>query len=190
MKKQRRQILLLCILLILFLGGYFILRTYNQHEKEKEANNMEEQKIYVLNLKKEDIQKISYTYEGVNYTFMREEDHWIYAADTSVPINKSNMELMAGNAALIIAEEKIEAVPDLEQYGLSVPANTIQIETLDQIYHLYIGDYNTTIGKYYVYIDDPTTVYTVESNYITSFNKSLEDVTDKTEVTESVETTE
>ena len=190
MKKQRRQILLLLFLLIVVLGGYFLLRTYNQHEKEKEANNIEEQKIYVLNLKKDDIQKISYSYEGVNYTFMRDGDHWIYAADTSVPINKSNMELLASSASIIMAEEKIESVTDLEQYGLAVPANTIQIETSDQSYYFYIGDYNTTIGKYYVYTDDPTTVYTVKSNYVTCFNKSLEDVTDKTDVTESVETTE
>lgn len=187
MDKQKKQILILILLLVVVVVGYFGLKVFNQKQKEKEANEKQASKVYVLSLNKDDIQKISYTYDGIDYTFQRDGDKWIYPTDTSVVINKTNLELMAGSASKIEAVETIENVTDLEQYGLSEPVKTIEIATDEKTYCLYVGDYNTTISKYYVYLDDPSTVYTVYSNSVTCFNKTLDDVKEKTEETESVE---
>lgn len=176
MQKQKKQMIFLLVLLVALVGGYFGLKAYNSHVAAKEAKQEEENRILALDIDPADIQSIAYDYEETSYLFTREGYGWIYPEDTSVSIRKTAIETMAEKAASIIAVEKIEGVTNLEEYGLTEPAQIIEIITENHTYTIAVGDYNETIGKYYIYVDDTSVVYTIESGLVNSFSKNLENV--------------
>lgn len=195
MKKQKRQMILLLVLLVVCVGGYFGLQAYNRHTAEQEAALEEAEKLMAIDISAEDIQSMTYDYEGVTYTFTRDGENWIYPGDTSIDIKETVVETMAARAASVEAYEKIEGVTDLEQYGLDNPTSSAQLITEDHTYTICIGDYNSTISKYYMYVDDTDVVYTVGATIASNFYKDLEDVKEEEveeETTEEVaeETTE
>lgn len=176
MGKQKKQMIILLILLAAALCGYFGLRAGSRKAAQEEADAAEAAKIKAMDIERDDIQSISYEYMGVTYSFEHDGEEWSYPDDTSVSIRKSALDNLADNAAQIVAEEKIENVTDLEQYGLADPTITAKITTADHTFTICIGDYNSMVGKYYLYVDDPSVVYTVSSVAATNFNKDLDDV--------------
>ncbi|MGN1147605.1 MAG: DUF4340 domain-containing protein [Lachnospiraceae bacterium] len=185
MKKQKMQMLVLLVLLVVFVGGYFGLKAYNSYAADREAAQEEENKLYALNIDKETIQSMTWEYQGVTYTFEKVGEDWTYPEDESLTVNTTTLNAMAGRAAQIEAGEKIEGVTDLEQYGLAEPSVTAQVVTADHTYTICIGNYNSTISQYYLYVDDASTVYTVGATAGGNFNMDLEDV-----IVEEEETTE
>lgn len=176
MKKQKKQLILLLILTIILICGYFSMRGVNAYLTEKEKQQEESSKIMVMDMTAEDVLSMSYCYEGERYTFKRNEEEWIYAADESIDVKESVLDGMAGHAAQIEASEIIEEVSNLEQYGLSEPSNEIEIVTEQRTYTIYAGNYNEIIGKNYIYIDNPSTVYVVSTSVVDAFEKGLDDV--------------
>lgn len=188
MRKQKKQLIILIVILALLAVGYFVLRSYNEKEKVRIANENTSNQIYALNLSVDNVQKITYSYQGVEYEYKKEGDIWVYPKDTSITLKQDSVNQIVKNAAQLIADEEIDNVTDLEQYGLAEPANTIKIVTSDKEYLIHIGNYNSTISKYYIYTDDPTIVYTVGSSSITCYDKSVEDLTEEPSETEPYET--
>lgn len=186
MKKQKKQMFILLMMLFILAAGYFGLKAYNKNAANKQDDIMEN--ISVMGLEAGSVQGFTYTYEGETYTFEKEGDDWIYTADSAVDIREVTLNLMAQRIEEMTTEDVIENVTDLEQYGLAEPSQTVEIVTADHTYTLCIGNYNSTISRYYIYVDDETTVYTVSSAIATNFQKSLDDV--KEEAEEEVETIE
>lgn len=56
------------------------------------------------------------------------------------------------------------------------PSNEVEIVTEGRTYTLYMGNYNDIIGMYYIYVDDPSTVYVVTASVVNSFETGLEDI--------------
>ena len=190
MKKQKRQMVVLLVLLVVCVGGYFGLQAYNRHTEEQEAALEEAEKLMAMDISAEDIQSMTYDYEGVTYTFTRDGENWIYPEDTTIDIRETVVETMAVRAASVEAYEKIEGVTDLAQYGLDSPESTAQLVTADHTYTICIGDYNSTISKYYMYVDNADVVYTVGATIASNFYKDLEDVKEEEVEEETTEETE
>lgn len=185
MKKQRRQMILLLVLLTALIGGFFGLKQYNRVQSELPE---EEDSITVVDMNRDDIIKFSYNCEGETYEFVKEEDTWYYAEDKSLNIDQSSIALRTMKMAPLVAEQVIENVTDMTRYGLDEPSKTLQFETATESVILYVGDYNSVSKVYYVCKSSENTVYTVLSPNVTVFNYTLEDLIEEEEVEATEET--
>ena len=180
MNKQSKQLLILLIVLVLLVAGFFGLKQYNKVQSEK---GEEDTKITVVDVNKDDIVKLSYVYEGQTYTFEKQDGTWYYADDHSLNVTQYKIGNMATMVAPLKAQQVLENVTDMTQYGLAQPERTIQFETADASYIFEVGDYNSVAGVRYICEPSGTTVYAVDSGVISIFDKSLDDVVETTEET-------
>lgn len=192
MKKQKRQMLILLGILVLLGAGFFAVRQYNQNQS---LQPQEETGITVVDIQADEIVSFSYDYEDVTYSFEKEEDTWYAAEDHSLNLVQSSVSYMLTDVAPLIADQVIENVTDMSQYGLAEPSRTISFETASESYIFYVGDYNDVSGVYYICKPSETTVYVVPALTVNGFNYTLEDlieeeVSTETEETAAAETTE
>ncbi len=178
MKKSIRFLCLIVVFLVL-LAACIGLQKYN----ESRENIVTETGITVVDVEKEDIIRISYDYEGETYSFEKEDGTWYYAPDHSLELTQMFISSMAGIVAPLTAEQSIEDVRDMTQYGLAEDVRTIRFETEAASYIFEVGSYNAVSDVYYVRKPSDTTVYVIPSLTINAFNKSLEDVVVETEET-------
>ena len=183
MKKQKIQMLVLLAILVVLAAGFLGIRQYNQMQSEEPQ---EETGITVVDIAAEDIVRFSYDYEYVTYTFEKEEDTWYAAEDHSLNLVQTSVNSMITDVAPFIAEQVIENVTDMSQYGLAQPARTISFETASESYIFYVGDFNDVSSVYYLCRPSETTVYVVPALTVNRFNRTLEELVEEEE--ESTET--
>lgn len=184
MKKQKRQLLIMLLALVVLGGGYFGLRQYNKVQSEKVEESDE---TVLVTLEKEDIIRFTYDYNDVVYTFEKNDDTWYYADQPDWNLTQYRLTNIASKLAALTPKETITGVTDLSQYGLDDPAKTVTFETETDSYTFYAGDYNDIISVYYICMaGDDSTVYTVSAAYVTVFNLNPEDIIEE----EEEETTE
>ena len=182
MKKQQKTLFLLVLVLVLLVGGYFGLIKYNEWSARKEST--EEVMIAVTELEQESITGISYDYEGETISLVKDGETWVYEDDTSLTIEQSTVETMAKRMAAIEAQQVIEGVTDMEQYGLGDGARKVTVTTTDTTYSFLIGDYNSTATVYYWGVEGDSTVYVVDGVNVSCFNHGLEDLIEEVEEAE------
>jgi len=178
MKKQRKQFLLMLLVLLVVTGGYFGLRYYNENAVTEEPAVETE---YVVSIEKDSIQHISYSYEDVEYAFTKDGEEWIYDMDSSVNIDSYYINLMETRCEGLTVKEKIENVTDMSQYGLAEPERYFAFETAEGTYTFYIGDRNTISYGYYICEPESNTIYLVDNLVGTAFSKTLEDLIEEEE---------
>lgn len=179
MKKQQRQMLMLLGLLAAVVAGFFGLKQYNKVQSELPEEK--EESITIVDMNRDDIVKFSYDYEGVTYSFVKEEDTWYYAEDRSLNIDQSSIGLKTMKVCPLEAEQVIENVTDMTQYGLDEPSKTLQFETATESVILYVGNYNAVSKVYYMCKPSESTVYTVLTPNVTVFDYALEDLIEEEE---------
>lgn len=180
MGKQKKHMFILLLLLLLLIGGYFGLQAYHDWCERKETEKERQESIFLTDYESEEILSLSYDYEGRVYLFERNGEEWIYPQDPGINIDEDSLEDMAECIAKVAAEEKIENVTDLSQYGLDNPSRTVAFTAPDGEHVLYLGDYNSVISRYYMYTEgDNTVVYTVNANIYNAFSKDLESLTEE-----------
>ncbi len=180
MKKQKIQLIVLLIVLIACIGGYFGASAYS---KKKQAEEEKEESYTALALG-EDAEVTGITVSGAeaSYALVKEDDTWKFADNADAKVTESSVTTMTEDLAEITGDNEIADVTDFAQYGLDDPQLTIQFTLSDGTGHtVKIGDKNSTISRYYLQVDDSTTVYTVTSTLYSTFNKTVEDLTDTSE---------
>lgn len=165
--------LVLVLALALLVAAFFGLKQYNKTQSEK---GEEETGEVVVDIDKDDVIKLTYDYEGETYTFEKVDDTWYYAEDHSQKITQFLIGNMTSMVAPLKAEQIIENVTDMSQFGLAEPSRTISFETADASYIFEVGDLNSVSKVYYLRQPSETTVYAVQSGVVSIFNKTLEDV--------------
>jgi len=185
MKKQKKQLIFLVILLVVLCGAYFGAEAYNKHAEQKEAEAELAGKKYLVQVDAADITAISYDYNEEICSFVKEEEVWVAENDKTLSIKQSSLESMAEKLAVLEVQDVVEGVTDLEQYGLTEPAKTIQFIAGDTEYEILQGTYNPTASVYYVCdASDLSVVYTVQTTALISFNHGMDSLVETAEVTE------
>lgn len=182
MKKQKIQMLVLLAILVVLAAGFLGIRQYNQMQSEEPQ---EETGITVVDIAVEDIVRFSYDYEDVTYTFEKEEDTWYAAEDHSLNLVQTSVNSMITDVGPLVAEQVIENVTDMSQYGLAQPSRTISFETASESYIFYVGDFNDVSSVYYLCRPSETTVYVVPALTVNRFNRTLEELVEEEESTET-----
>ena len=178
MRKQRIQLFLLLLVLALLIAGFLGLQRYNEMQAAKPE---EETEITVLDVSRDDIVSFRYDYEGVVYSFEKEEDTWYYTEDRSLTIDQTTILVMLNRVAPLTAKQELGQVSDLSQYGLDEPLRTVTYATSDQTYTIQIGDFNSVASVYYLKLAEDNTVYTVANPVKTVFDKDAEDWVEEVE---------
>lgn len=185
MQKQKKQFIILCVILVAFCGIFFGLRAFNKHQDEKKAKEEEAEKITAVSLSVDDVTEFSYQYNGAEIAFVKEDDTWYSKDDRERKITQSAISSMLSSAGTVTASQKLEAPENISEYGFDTPLNVIRLKTGDQETTITIGMYNSITSQYYLMVSGDENVYLVENSIYTAFQKSLEDVTEEEETPDS-----
>lgn len=193
MKKKQRQMIGMLLALIVLAAVFLGIRQYNKNASSATSTTEDTQET-VLDVISDDITSFSYVYEGETYVFEKEDDTWYYADDHSLNLNQDRIKAMIRKVAPLKADQVIENVTDMSQYGLADPERTIQYETADRSVIINVGNLNSMTSQYYIAFPSEMKVYVVATNVVTGFNYTLDDLveetTEETESTEAAETAE
>ena len=183
MKKQKKQLIALCILLLICIVAWVGLTKWNKSQEQKKQEEEEASKVTVTDVNTEDVNAFSYQYNNETLSFVKEDDTWYYEADKSISLDQDTMETLIATTAQLTAEQEIKDYEDLSEYGLETPSNTITLTTGDGTTTLLIGNRNDMLSQYYVKTDQSDSIYLAGSAVYTTYQKGIADLT----VTESTE---
>ena len=183
MKKQEKQLIALCILLLICIVAWVDLTKWNKSQEQEKQEEEEASKVMVTDITTEDVNAFSYQYNNETLSFVKEDGTWYYEADKSISLDQDTMETLAATAAQLTAEQEIKDYEDLSEYGLDTPSNTITLTTGDGTTTLLIGNKNDMLSQYYVKTDQSDSIYLAGSAVYTTYQKGIADLT----VTESTE---
>jgi hypothetical protein len=176
MKKQKLQLIILLALLVVFVCGYFGLQKYNKDAAAKES----EPTYIALSLGDDaDVTKMHVTNTNGDFTLEKSDgETWSLKEDSTVDIDESKITTKLNSLKSITSDQVVEDYSDLADFGLATPAETVEITlSTGDTHTIKIGDYNNTVNKYYILVDDNTTIYTVNSIIKTNFGFSVDDIT-------------
>lgn len=183
MKKQKKQLIALCILLLICIVAWVGLTKWNKSQEQKKQEEEESSKVTVTDVNTEDVNAFSYQYNNETLSFVKEDDTWYYEADKSISLDQDTMETLIATTAQLTAEQEIKDYEDLSEYGLETPSNTITLTTGDGTTTLLIGNKNDMLSQYYVKTGQSDSIYLAGSAVYTTYQKGIADLT----VTESTE---
>lgn len=183
MKKQKKQLIALCILLLICIVAWVGLTKWNKSQEQKKKEEEEASKVTVTDVNTEDVNAFSYQYNNETLSFVKEDDTWYYEADKSISLDQDTMETLIATTAQLTAEQEIKDYEDLSEYGLETPSNTITLTTGDGTTTLLIGNKNDMLSQYYVKTNQSDSIYLAGSAVYTTYQKGIADLT----VTESTE---
>ena len=183
MKKQKKQLIALCILLLICIVAWVGLTKWNKSQEQKKQEEEEASKVTVTDVNTEDVNAFSYQYNNETLSFVKEDDTWYYEADKSISLDQDTMETLIATTAQLTAEQEVKDYEDLSEYGLETPSNTITLTTGDGTTTLLIGNKNDMLSQYYVKTDQSDSIYLAGSAVYTTYQKGIADLT----VTESTE---
>ena len=154
MNKQKKQFVVVVILMAVCIIGYFGVGKFYKNQEEKEYENKEATAITAFELKDyEKITAFNYITNGTSITLTKDSDgKWHDSSDASVNISKDSVETdMLAKLVSVTADEKIAKKDDVSQYGFTIDdngnviaeTNTIALTDEDNTtYTLYIGKEN------------------------------------------------
>lgn len=186
MKKKQRQMIGMLLALVVLAAAFLGIRQYNKNASSATSTTEDTQET-VLDVNSDDIASFRYVYEGETYDFEKKDDTWYYADDHSLNLNQDQIKAMILKVAPLKAEQVIENVTDMSQYGLADPERTIQYETADRSVIINIGNLNSMTSQYYIAFPSEMKVYVVTTNVVTGFNYTLEDLVEEEDSTDVAE---
>lgn len=177
MKKQATQLALLLLVFAALVVGMMEIRSYKELQSEKELAEGETT-IAVNDVEAEEITHITYTYEEETYSLKKEGETWFLEDDQSINIDQDTIQTMVSYLSPIEAKQEIENVSDFEQYGLKSPSRVFTYSTSDgEECTIWVGDRNPIQNDYYIMPEGDSSVYLINSAFVTAFSYSLESLT-------------
>lgn len=176
MKKQKIQILILLVLCIVCVGGYFIIRNHTFETEEETVS------VDVTSFNKDDVTELILSGDHEVH-LVKTDDIWTESSLPDETIKESTVNTLLNEIANITTTETVvEAPEDLSQYGLEEPFRTITAVLSDgtQVV-IYAGNKSDLLSEYYIKVEGDDNVYLVSSNIVTDFDKDPEDFIDETE---------
>ena len=126
MKKQKIQILILLVLCIVCVGGYFIIRNHTFETEEETVS------VDVTNFNKDDVTELILSGDHEVH-LVKTDDAWTESSLPDETIKESTVNTLLNEIANITTTETVvEAPEDLSQYGLDQPKTTIRVHYTEE----------------------------------------------------------
>lgn len=174
MKKQKLQLLILGIILIIVLAAFLILRNRQSAQDDGEEGITSYE---VISVAEEEVSGFTVENAGEVFTFTKGENGWEAVQRTANMLNQDALEAMLVQITSLRADDRIERVSDLSGFGLEEPEVSATLIMADGTeYRLAFGDYNEMAGVYYLGLNGSDVVYTTPLNIKGSFQITWEKV--------------
>lgn len=175
MKKQKIQLLILGILLVLVIAAFFGVRRYHNQLSEEETG--EDVSYAVLSLVKDNVVEFSFTGGGNTVSLIKTDDVWNATGDTAIELDQDKISSLLNYVVDIQAELEIQEVTDFSQYGFDDPLATVTLKLQDDtVYEIVFGHFNEITSQYYLKLEGNDTVYGLSSNLGYHFQITLDDL--------------
>lgn len=175
MMKKNKGLFILIAVLVVLLGVYFGLQSWNKSKTEEKEKEEEAAVVHVTDTAAEDIVSMKFDVGNGAMSFAKEDGTWSYTLDPDFPLAQSYPGTMAEAVGNITAERDLSDGDELADYGLDEPVYTVGYTDADgNVTDVYFG--NMTGDNYYVTVGDEGKVYTVASTVLDSFNYTLDDI--------------
>lgn len=146
------------------------------NKKAEEAETEETEGVNPLSISSEDLTRVTVTNRYGTFSMVKGDESWSNADDADFPLDEDAWTDKIGNLDSLAIVRTLDAPDDLSEYGLDDPAVTLTLATADGETTLYIGNENASTGDYYVYVDEPSFVYTVNDDVAEAMDCKLYDV--------------
>ncbi|MDO4332149.1 MAG: DUF4340 domain-containing protein [Eubacteriales bacterium] len=170
MRKQKIQFIILAVICIVCIGGYFGLKNaeFSQDEETTETT--------VTGFSKDDATELTVTGDHELH-FVKENDVWTEQSLPGENITQSSINyLLTLIDNITTSETVIEAPDNLSEYGLEEPYRTISATLSDgSVITIYAGNESSLLSKYYIRVEGDDNVYLVSSYIVTEFDKTAEE---------------
>ena len=130
MKKQKKQLIALCILLLICIVAWVSLTKWNKSQEQKKQEEEEASKVMVTDISTEDVKAFSYQYNNETLSFVKEDDTWYYEADKSIALDQDAVETLVTTAAQFTADQEIRDYEDLFKSISTVSTGSNQIHII------------------------------------------------------------
>ena len=188
MKKQKIQMILILVVLVLCIGAYFLVSHMAKQEEQKQKDSETEGQTTIAEIDAE-VDAFFFFFNGKTYSYTKDGEDWKYDDDNSLQLDADSINTMLEKLNGVIALETLDSYDSLSDYGLDKPQNTISVTVGDKTTTFYIGDYNDMVSEYYLKMEGDDAVYLVDSTLNDTFSKTVDTLV-KEEDTETEETTE
>ena len=125
MKKQKIQLIIILVLLLIFAGSYLGLKQYNKVQDKKDSTDT----YTALTLDKSAITGMKITMASGETDLVKKADAWVLSSDEAQKIDQDTVSTMLEDIEKITANNKIDNVSNFDQYGLKTPAIVVTITT-------------------------------------------------------------
>lgn len=121
---------ILLLVLIVLLVTFFGLKKWNTSKSEKEEKKKENAVVHIFET--DSLEAIAYKEaSGEEMSFVKEDDTWEYAPDTTIVLTESTMKNMEDAFSDIQAVKEIKDPDDLSDYGFGSPEYEITLTGKD-----------------------------------------------------------
>ena len=151
MKNKQTTIIVMAVLLVALVAVYMFVSGLSGSTGSSADTGDTESTYAVSAFSASLIKSLSFTNEGVRYSFVRDGSGWKYEADDKFPVDADVLDDIASALSAIEGTREIDVEDgSLEEYGLDDPLHTIEVKLTDSICYTYkIGDYNKHTDSYY-----------------------------------------
>lgn len=171
MKKRKKNmftLLVLCGVLLLGIGLYFIVP---KGESEDEKGETEETSITVDTIDTEQVVEIEVQKSGKTaYHLTKEKKTWKFADDKSLPVDEDRISTLLDSVANVTATKEMEAAGDRSDYGIENPVLTICIRTEDKTYQYKLGNEVPVEGGVYGISSDSEKIFCMSDSLLSTFD--------------------
>ncbi len=165
MAKKKKLYILLLVLVSVSLVTIIVSNIEQKKEDIKTSGEV------VLEIQPSEVTSLSWTIGTKTLSFTKGES-WLYDDDNAYPLDNTKISDLLGIFKQFSSTYIIENVTDYDQYGLSSPICTININTSDNSYTIKLGNVSKMDSQRYVDIGDGN-VYLAASDPYDSYNVEL-----------------
>ena len=127
MKKQKIQMILILVVLVLCIGAYFLVSHMAKQEEQKEKDSETEGQTTIAKIDADKVDAFSYEVDGKTYSYTKDGNDWKYDDDNSLKLDSSSINTILEKLNGVIALETLDSYDSLSDYGFDKPQNTITV---------------------------------------------------------------
>ena len=173
MSRGKKLGILTGILAVVILATVLTAQIVQRKEAEEATANVET----VAAISADDVTELSWSYNGEQMHFVRQEDTWINGEDESFPADTDLLDNMVASLTEIASSKTISGTAERSEFGLD-PAVVDLTVTADGEYHLLLGNESPIDGSVYACLDDGQ-VFLTDSILRSQFSRDLLDLVEK-----------